>query len=337
LFGELFMKRCSQPTIRDVAAMAGVSVATVSKFVNDVQRFSPEVESRLKEAIEKLRYRSNPLARSMITGRTRTIGVVVPDIANPHFTSVVKGANKIALLHDYTLLLVDTEENATRERSLIQALAPRVDGLIISSRASLKAAEWMQTVGKPIVVLSRVQGLNVPHISFDNRLATYMLAQHLLALGHKHIAYLGFSAATVNEDRILGAQEAVSAVGATLDVYDVSEPTSLMGEQSCSRMLLGPRRPHAVICYNDLLALGFMKEAKSLGFRLPSDLSVAGIDNVPYGEYVEPRLTTVDTQSIRMGESAMLKLVDVLDGPNCRDQVTLEPRIVVRDSTAERS
>ncbi|MFP3710581.1 LacI family DNA-binding transcriptional regulator, partial [Paraburkholderia sp. SIMBA_009] len=99
---------------RDVAAQAGVSVATVSKFVNGTQRFSPTVEARLKEAIERLGYRSNPLARSMITGRTRTIGLVILDISNPYFTSVVKGANRVALQHDYTLLLVDTEESQAR-------------------------------------------------------------------------------------------------------------------------------------------------------------------------------------------------------------------------------
>lgn len=324
-------------TIRDVAALAGVSVATVSKYVNGTQRFSPAVEARLKGAIDELGYRSNPLARSMITGRTRTIGVVILDVANPHFTNVVKGANRVALAHDYTLLLVDTEENPARERSLIEALAPRVDGLIISSRASESAATWMHELDKPVVLLRRVQGLAIPNIGFDNRLATYMLARHLLNLGHRHIAYLGFGGATIDEERIGGARDALVEAGLTLDVFDTQEPTALAGELACSRILLGPKRPQAVICYNDLLALGFMKEAKSLGFRLPQDISVAGIDNVPYGEYVEPRLTTIDTQGEKMGELAMKKIIDVLDGRTDVAQVTLEPRLVVRDSTARRT
>ncbi|WP_322052923.1 LacI family DNA-binding transcriptional regulator [Paraburkholderia bannensis] len=321
-------------TIRDVAALAGVSVATVSKYVNGTQRFSPAVEARLKDAIEELGYRSNPLARSMITGRTRTIGVAILDIANPHFTNVVKGANRAALEHDYTLLLVDTEENPARERSLIQALAPRVDGLIISSRASEEMASWMLELDKPVVMLRRVQGLAIPNIGFDNRLAAYMLARHLLNLGHQHIAYLGFGGATINDDRIEGARDALAESGFALDVYDTHEPTAQAGEQACSRILLGPNRPQAVICYNDLIALGFMKEAKSLGFRLPQDVSVAGIDNVPYGEYVEPRLTTIDTQSQKMGELAVQKLIDALAGRADVGHVILEPRLVVRDSTA---
>lgn len=314
--------------------MAGVSVATVSKYVNGTQRFSPAVEARLKDAVDALGYRSNPLARSMITGRTRSIGVAILDITNPHFTNVVKGANRVALQHDYTLLLVDTEENPARERSLIEALAPRVDGLVISSRASEERATWMLELGKPVVMLRRVQGLAIPSVGFDNRLAAYMLARHLLNLGHRQIAYLGFGLASINDERIGGARAALTEAGLALDVYDTHAPTAQAGEQACSRVLLGPKRPGAVICYNDLIALGFMKEARSLGFRLPQDVSVAGIDNVPYGDYVEPRLTTIDTQSEKMGELAMQKLIDALAGHAQVEHLMLEPRIVMRDSTA---
>jgi len=325
--------KSGSPTIRDVAAMAGVSVATVSKYVNGTQRFSPAVEAKLKEAIESLGYRSNPLARSMITGRTRTIGVAILDITNPHFTKVVKGANRVALQHDYTLLLVDTEENPARERSVIEALAPRVDGLIISSRASEEVAQWMLELDKPVVMLRSVRGFAIPSVGFDNRLATYMLARHLLNLGHRHIAYLGFGAASINDERIAGARAALAEAGLALEVYDTHAPTAQAGEQACSRVMLGPDRPQAVICYNDLIALGFMKEAKSLGFHLPQDVSVAGIDNALYGEYVEPSLTTIDAQSETMGELAMQKLIDALAGKEDAGNIVLEPRLVARDST----
>jgi LacI family transcriptional regulator len=322
------------PTIRDVAIAADVSVATVSKYVNGTKRFSPEVESRLKETIEALGYRSNPLARSMITGRTRTIGLAILDISNPHFTDVVKGANRVALEHDYTLLLVDTEENPTREHALIEALAQRVDGLIISSRLSEKESTWMLELNKPVVMLRHLHELTIPTVGIDNRLATYMAARHLLNLGHRRIAYLGFGQASINDERIRGASDCLAEVGLTLDVYDAEAPTAQAGEQACSKVLLGPRRPQAVICYNDLIALGFMKEAKALGFRLPNDVSVTGIDNAPYGEYAEPTLTTVDTQSERMGELATLKLIDALSGGTDAAHLILEPRLIVRHSTA---
>ncbi|ATB43187.1 ribose operon repressor [Cystobacter fuscus] len=329
------MKKPS-PTIRDVAAAAGVSVATVSKYINGAQRFSAPVEAKLKATIEKLGYRSNPLARSMITGETRTIGLTILDISNPHFTSVVKGANRVALQHDYTLLLVDTEENQARERPLIEALAQRVDGLIVSSRMPEEALQWLLELNKPVVLLRRSQRLPIPSVGIDNQLATYMLAQHLLNQGHRRIAYLGFGQARINDERIRGARACLAESGLTLEVHDANAPTAQAGERACSRVMLGPNRPEAVICYNDLIALGFMKEAASLGFRLPQDVSVTGIDNVPYGEYSAPSLTTVDIQSEKMGELAMLKLLDALGGGPDSGYATFEPRLIVRESTARR-
>ncbi|OJH39183.1 LacI family DNA-binding transcriptional regulator [Cystobacter ferrugineus] len=329
------MKKPS-PTIRDVAAAAGVSVATVSKYINGAQRFSAPVEAKLKATIEKLGYRSNPLARSMITGQTRTIGLTILDISNPHFTSVVKGANRVALQHDYTLLLVDAEENQARERPLIEALAQRVDGLIVSSRMPDEALQWMLELNKPVVLLRRSQQLPIPSVGIDNQLATYMLAQHLLSQGHRRIAYLGFGQARINDERIRGASECLARSGLTLEVHDAYAPTAQAGERACSRVMLGQNRPEAVICYNDLIALGFMKEAAALGFRLPQDVSVTGIDNVPYGEYSAPSLTTVDIQSEKMGELAMRKLLDLLGGGSDSGYATFEPRLIVRESTARR-
>ena len=144
------------PTIRDVAAAAGVSTATVSKFVNGAQRFSPTVEAAISKVIADLGYRTNPLAQSMITGRTQSIGVSVLDVSNPHFASVVKGANRVAQAHGYTLLLVDTEENSDRERPLLEALSRRVDGLIVNSRIQEAEMDWMTDLGKPLVFFGRL-------------------------------------------------------------------------------------------------------------------------------------------------------------------------------------
>jgi LacI family transcriptional regulator len=323
-------------TIRDVAAAAGVSVATVSKYMNGAQRFSAPVEARLKAAIEQLGYRSNPLARSMITGVTRTIGLAILDIRNPYFTNIVKGANRIALRHDYTLLLVDTEENQEREQPLIEALAQRVDGVIISSRMQEDSMQWITELNKPVVLLGRNELFPIPSVSNDSYLAGYMLARHLLNQGHRHIGYLGFARSRWDAERIRGARTCLSEAGLTLEVHEAHAPSTLAGKNACSSVMLGPHRPEALICYNDLIALGFMKEAGALGFKLPQDLSVTGFDNVPYGEYAVPALTTVDLQSEKMGEQAMLKLIDALAGKRDIGHVTLEPRLIVRDSTIPR-
>lgn len=330
------MKKNS-PTIRDVAAAAGVSVGTVSKFMNETQRFSAPVEAKLKAAIEALGYRSNPLARSMITGKTRTIGLAILDIRNPHFTNIVKGANRIALQNDYTLLLVDTEESQERERQLLEALAQRVDGMIVSSRMPEDSVQWMLELNKPVVLFGRHQHLPIPSVGTDSYLAAYMLARHLLNEGHRHVAYLGFGQSRWNAERIRGVADCLREEGLELDIYDALAPSAQAGERTCSAIMLGPKRPQAVICYNDLIALGFMKEARTLGFKLPQDVSIAGFDNVPYGEYASPALTTMDLQSERMGELAMLKLLDALDGKEDREYSLLEPRLIVRESTQRRA
>jgi DNA-binding LacI/PurR family transcriptional regulator len=331
------MKKAA-PTIRDVAAAAGVSVATVSKYMNGAQRFSAAVETRLREAIEQLGYRSNPLARSMITGETRTIGLAILDIRNPHFTSIVKGANRVALQHDYTLLLVDTEESQEHERPLIESLAQRVDGMIVSSRMPDDSVQWLLDLGKPVVLFGRSSRFPISSVGTDSTRAGYMLASHLVQLGHRHIAYLGFARSRWNDERIRGIRSCLDAVGLSLEIHEAQDPTAAAGERACSGVLLGPNRPDAVICYNDLIALGFMKAARELGFQLPHDVSVAGFDNVSYGEYVSPALTTVDFQSEQMGELAMKRLIAEL-----RDKVEesawssmLEPRLIVRESTIRR-
>jgi DNA-binding LacI/PurR family transcriptional regulator len=325
------------PTIRDVAAAAGVSVATVSKYMNGTQRFSAPVEARLKDAVVELGYRSNPLARSMITGQTRTIGLVILDIRNPHFTGIVKGANRIALQHDYTLLLVDTEESQERERPLIESLAQRVDGMIVSSRMPEESVQWLLDLNKPVVLFGRSGRFPVASVGTDGYLAGYMLANHLVSLGHRRIAYLGFAKSRWNDERIRGIKTCLQEAGLPLDVHDVEAPSAAAGERACSTLMLGPQRPEAVICYNDLIALGFMKEARQLGFQLPQDVSVAGFDNVPYGEYSAPSLTTVDLQSEKTGELAMTKLIDELGNRSGGGYSMLEPRLVVRESTIRRA
>jgi len=325
------------PTIRDVAAAAGVSTATVSKFMNGTQRFSPAVEAKVSKVIAELGYKSNPLAQSMITGRTRTVGLSVLDVSNPHFTSIVKGANRVALQHGYTLLLVDTEENPGRERPLLEALSRRVDGMIVFSRMQEKEMDWMVELDKPLVFFGRLSQLDLPRVASDDHRGAYMVTRHLVTLGHKRIAYLGFSKSRRDEERMGGIKECLAAHGMSLQVYDASAPSALEGERICSSIMLGSEHPDALICYNDLMALGFMKAAQILGFKLPADISVAGFDNIQFGNYTSPPLTTVDLQSERMGVAAMEKLLDTIEGKPTAPFTMIEPQLILRSSTINRN
>ncbi|RFP26264.1 LacI family transcriptional regulator [Duganella sp. BJB488] len=324
-------------TIRDVAAAAGVSTATVSKFVNGAQRFSPAVEATIKEVIAKLGYRSNPLAASMITGRTKSIGLSVLDVANPHFTSIVKGANRVALAHGYTLLLVDTEENPDRERPLLEALSRRVDGIIMFSRMLESEMDWVMELGKPLVYFGRLSRLQIPWVTSDDHRGAYMLARHLVSLGHKRIGYLRFPRSRRDEERLAGVRACLAAHDMELTVYEGGAPTAAEGERVCSSIMLGGEHPDALICYNDLMALGFMKAAQTLGFKLPEQISVAAFDNIEYGQYTSPALTTVDLQSERMGVAAMEKLIAAIDGKSAPAATMIEPQLILRGSTQART
>lgn len=326
----------SAPTIRDVAAAAQVSTATVSKYINGAQRFSPKVEAALETAIASLGYKSNPLAKSMITGRTNTIGLSVLDITNPHFSSILKGANRVANDQGYSVLLVDTEETPSRERRTLEELARRVDGMIVFSRMREREMAWMTEIDKPLVFFGSLNELPLPTVASDDHGGAFMLSQHLKMLGHKRIAYLGFSKSRRDEERLGGIRECLDAAGLPLTIYDAEAPSLAEGERLCSSIVLGSGRPDALICYNDLMALGFMKEAANLGVSIPRDISVVGFDNVPYGKYTTPALTTVDLQSERMGATAMDKLLAVIRGEPVERLTKIAPQLILRESTMAR-
>jgi len=323
-------------TIRDVAAAAQVSTATVSKFINGVQRFSPKVEAAIEAAIASLDYKSNPLAQSMITGRTKMIGLSVLDITNPHFSSILKGANRVANDQGYSVLLVDTEETPSRERRTLEELSRRVDGMIVFSRMREHEMAWMEEIDKPLVFFGALAEMTLPAVASEDQRGAFMITQHLRMLGHRHIGYLGFSRSRRDEERQAGIRECLDAAGLALTVFDGESPSLLEGQRLCSSIVLGEHRPDALICYNDLMALGFMKEAGNLGLSIPRDLSVVGFDNIPYGEYVTPALTTVDLQSERMGAKAMEKLLAVIAGEPVEQLTMIAPQLILRASTQAR-
>lgn len=326
-----------KPTIRDVAARAGVSIATVSKFINATQRFTPAVERRIRAAIDELEYQSNPLARSMITGKTSAVGVVILDIGNPHFTQLVKGANRVALEHGYNLLFVDTEESQAHEDELLEALSRRVDGLIVSTRMPEDQLPRVLAYGKPVVFSGRPAPRGHPSIAVDAHAAAFMLGELLVKQGHRHFAYIGFAPARPDMERTRGLTACLESHGLGLTRFDVRAPTLAEGERVCPSVLLRRDKPDAVVCYNDMVAIGFLNAAKSLGISVPEDLSLVGIDNIPYGRVTSPPLTTVDIQSEHQGEEAIRMLLRAIEGTDPpAGHVKVEPRLVVRDSTRVR-
>lgn len=322
------------PTIRDVAAVAGVSTATVSKYINGLQRFTPEVETRVAEAIASLGYRLNQQARSMVTGRTHCFGLAVQDVRNPHFANIIKGANRVALEKAYNLLVVDVQEHPEHERHLLEALAGRVDGLIVSSRLADEALNWLAGIGKPVVFFGRRDAADIRCVRSDGHRAAFMLGRHLVDTGRSRIAWLGFPPSRWNRERFAGLSEALAASGLVASEHEVETPNLEGGQRRASSLLMRHDRPDAVVCYNDLVALGFMHEAQALGLRVPEDVAVTGFDDIPVAAFMHPALTTVDMRSEAQGEAAMRLLLEAVSGHGTASDILLEPRLVPRASTA---
>uniref|UniRef100_UPI003F4943AB LacI family DNA-binding transcriptional regulator n=1 Tax=Cupriavidus necator TaxID=106590 RepID=UPI003F4943AB len=329
------MEKKSAPTIKDVAAAANVSIATVSKYINRTKRFTPDVEARLADAIRELGYHSNPLARSMITGRSKTLGLSIPDMHNQYFAGLVQGANRVAMKHGYSLLLVDSEESASRERQLLEDLCMRVDGLMIHSKLRDEEMAWIDELTKPLVFFDRREGWGKKQIDSYNREAAYMVASHLVKAGHRHVAYIGFDKSRADEERYAGAQACLEENGLALQRFNTEVSSPQEGSRLCSKIMLGPEPVDAVICFNDMIAIGFLKEAAELGFSVPADCSVVGFDNIPFCDYVTPALTSVDMGGERIGEIATQRLIDILSGQESQAELP-EPRLILRKSTSSR-
>lgn len=324
----------SVPTIKDVAAAAEVSTATVSKYLNRQQQFSPDVQARIDKAVKTLGYHSNPLARSIITGRSKTIGLSIPDIHNPHFASLVKGANRVAAQQGYTMLLVDSEENAEDERHSLEDLCMRVDGLIVNSRQRADEIGWVKELPKPVVIFGAASDGNGRNVGLRNREAGYMVASYLVRLGHRHIAYMGFHGASSDSERYEGIKSRLDEQGLPLFRVEAEVSSPQEAERLCAGLLLGGRPVDAVICFNDMLAFGLMRQARELGFVVPQDCSVVGFDNVPFCDYVSPRLTSVNMGGERIGEIAAQHLIDILHD-RASAVVMPEPELVLRDSVID--
>jgi LacI family transcriptional regulator len=216
-------------------------------------------------------------------------------------------------------------------------LSRRVDGLIVSTRMPEEQLDRVLAFGKPVDFSGRPAPAGFPSIGIDAYAAAYMIGELLVNQGHRDIAYLGFAPARPDTERMRGLTECLAAHGLGLTRYEVRGPTLIEGERVCSSVVLRKSRHDAVVCYNDLVAIGFMGVAKSLGISIPADMSVVGIDNIPFCPFTSPALTTVDTQSERLGEEGMRLLIRQIAGENLHaGHLMIEPRLVMRDSTMAR-
>jgi len=334
-------RRKASVTIRDVAERAGVSRQTVSRAMNNKGEIRPETRERILEIARTLGYRPNSIARSLKTDRTLTIGLVVPDIANPFFAEVVRGASEVAYGLDYSVLLCNTDEHPEREWAVLRTLeAHRVDGLIlVSSRLSDETLQRAIEAWRPMVIVNRFQpprpGLGC--VLVNDAQAAVTAARHLISRGHRCIGWLGGSPASHSglERRQGYIQAMAEAKLQRKEGWCVScTPNVRGGREATGELLANHPEVTALLAYNDLVAVGAQQACQTLGRAIPDQLALVGWDDIAFASYVVPPLTTMRMPKYRIGERAMSLLFDLIRNPTLMPEIsTLDAALVVRGST----
>jgi DNA-binding LacI/PurR family transcriptional regulator len=318
-------------SIREVAVRAGVSPATVSRVFTQPDAVAPDTRRRVREAAEELDYAPHPVARSLARGRTGNIGIVVPDIANAFSAVITKAVQQEARRDDYALFVAGSDELAQDEQRWARALAPQVDGLLLVSPMMPDEAVRELAALVPVVLTNRlIPGM--PAVVTDATEATGHAVEHLRALGHRRIAYLGGPAASYSDEtRRRGYR-------AACERWEL-EPIELGPFQA--RFSAGVRAADlvlatgatAVVAYNDEIAVGVLNRLADRGVGVPTGLSVVGFDDTSLAEMVTPRLTTVRLPAADAGRAAVRMLLDGLGGRPGHDVRALPGELIVRAST----
>lgn len=324
--------RHGTPTIYDVARLAGVSPSTVSRALNRPGRISPATAARIRAAADELDFRANPMARALPTGRSQTLGMLVADITNPMFFDVVRGAERAAAAHGYTLVIAESQESDLREAEAAERVLPSVDGLILVTSRLADAEITRLAQRKPLVVLNReVDGIEsvvadiVPGV--DQAIA------HLHDLGHRSLAFLSGperSWMSGARQRVLEARAAER--GLTSTVIGPGEPSLSGGRAALSKVVASGAT--AVVAYNDLMAIGLLQAAQEVDLAVPAAFSIVGFDDIFGADLTSPSLTTVRTPLAPMGGLAVDAILRAVDVPTEQQSFpTLATELVIRRST----
>ncbi|HEX5839362.1 MAG TPA: LacI family DNA-binding transcriptional regulator [Anaerolineales bacterium] len=327
-------------TIREVAESAGVSYATVSHVINNTRLVSPETRERVLAAMDALNYRPNALARSLRQGKTNTIGLVLPDSANPFFAEISRSIEDEAFKKGYSVFLCNTELDTQRELFYVDVLSKKqVDGIIfVAAGDQADSLDYLIQRRMPLVMIDReVPNVEADAVLTDNQLGGYLATRHLLDLGHRRIACIaGPSSITPSSERIIGYRKALEEAGISYD-----ENLILRGDyhaqsgMDITHIILGmDPRPTAIFALNDLMALGALRAAAEAGCSIPGDLSVVGYDDLEISRFTNPPLTTIAQPKKEVGTRAVNLLVERMSTKSQPPvRLVLPPELIVRRST----
>jgi LacI family transcriptional regulator len=331
-------------SIKEVARRAGVSIGTVSAVLNRPELVAPTTRQRVLDAIRELGYVRNDSARALRSGHSRTVAVVVLDVANPFFTDVVRGVESALNGSDFMVIICNSGEDPARERRHLDQLeAQRVRGVLITpvDREAGERLDRLAQGGIPVVLVDR--GAGDPgrcSVAVDDVLGGRLAAEHLIELGHDRLAFVG-GPMTIPQvtDRHAGASAVVErATGTRLRAFEMPALTTAYGRTAGQQIADLPAdvRPTAVFCANDLLALGVLQEMTLRGLKVPGDVAIVGYDDIEYAAAAAVPLSSVAQPRERLGRTATELLFDEInEGADHRHrQVLFAPELVVRESSA---
>jgi DNA-binding LacI/PurR family transcriptional regulator len=328
-------------SIKDIARAAHVSHSTVSRALRNSPLVNPETRELIQKIAAEKGYTVSAVARSLVTRRTNTIGVVVTSIADPFVGDVVSGIEEYAVAQQYSVILATCHGDPGREMRAVRSLQERrVDGILVAaSRVGALYLPMLEEMKAPIVLINNQHpGEFGAHVSIDNPAGARLIVKHLLGLGHRRIAYMGDSFGLHSDtERCAGYRETLVEAGIPFEAGLVvnGDGGAESGRQAMGQLLGLAERPTAVFCYNDMQAFGAMRAIRERGLHVPADISVAGFDDLYLARYSDPPLTTVRQPKQEMGREAADILLQMLAGGTPRS-VIKTGELVERESTAAR-
>jgi LacI family transcriptional regulator, repressor for deo operon, udp, cdd, tsx, nupC, and nupG len=321
------------PTITDVAHECGVAASTVSRALSHPGRVNSHTAERIRQIADQMGYRPNPIARALPSGRTLTLALLVPDVTNPFFSEMVRGAERQAVAAGYTLVLADTDESAEVEAVHLDRLARMVDGLVVGT-PRLPDETIIGFAGRyPIVLVNRVVP-GVAHVVIDTPGGMSQACEHFASLGHRSVAYLaGPRASWADRSRWRALQTAGRRLGLTMTRLGPFAPTVAGGAAAAEAVVVSGAS--AVVAFNDLLAIGTIRRLTTRGIGVPRDISVLGCDDIFGADFCHPPLTTLAAPIQDAGRAAVDLLLRVLSGSDRASlgRAVFPTHLVVREST----
>jgi len=330
-------------TRNDVAREAGVSPAIVSYVINNGPRpVAPETYKKVLEAIERLGYKPNAIARSLRLQRSSTIGLILPDTQNPYFAEVARGVEKIAFQKGFSIILCHSDYSLEQEIRYVNVLdSERVAGVLwFPATNDPKPHQLLSESGVPVVVLDRiVRGIQAHFVVADNFRGGYIATKHLIELGHLSIGCI------TRPMELYHSQERVRGYRAAFADHGIPEDLSLIvkggfrledGRRAAKQLFDLKPAPTAIFAYNDFMAIGALRAANERGLRVPLDVSIIGFDDIPQSAFTVPALTTIRQPKFEMGCRGAELLIDLIDKKKHTSPVNspLDVQLIVRESTA---